>query len=344
LGRPFVLRGQDVFVSASVGIANYPHDGSDVGVILKNADTAMYHAKKSGRNNYKLYNAEMNESAIQRLQTETLLRGALDRDEFILHYQPKVSLKDGKISGLEALLRWQHPERGLVSPAEFIPMLEDTGLIIPVGLWVIRKVCEALKHWESNNVEVVPVAINLSARQLQVKGLAQIVRRILEEYTIDPALLELELTESVLMIDPDSAVEILRDIKSYGIGLSIDDFGTGYSSLAYLSKLPIDTLKIDRTFIRDIINNHEDAAITRAVIVLAHELGLKVIAEGVETFDQLDLLVKNGCDQIQGYLFSKPVTRDECAALIKSSRRLDLGRSESTVSSLGFLEAPQALS
>jgi diguanylate cyclase (GGDEF)-like protein len=344
LGRPFVLRGQDVFVSASVGIANYPHDGSDVGVILKNADTAMYHAKKSGRNNYKLYNAEMNESAIQRLQTETLLRGALDRDEFILHYQPKVSLKDGKISGLEALLRWQHPERGLVSPAEFIPMLEDTGLIIPVGLWVIRKVCEALKHWESNNVEVVPVAINLSARQLQVKGLAQIVRRILEDYTIDPALLELELTESVLMIDPDSAVEILRDIKSYGIGLSIDDFGTGYSSLAYLSKLPIDTLKIDRTFIRDIINNHEDAAITRAVIVLAHELGLKVIAEGVETFDQLDLLVKNGCDQIQGYLFSKPVTRDECAALIKSSRRLDLGRSESTVSSLGFLEAPQALS
>jgi EAL domain-containing protein (putative c-di-GMP-specific phosphodiesterase class I) len=205
-------------------------------------------------------------------------------------------------------------------------------------------VCEALKHWESNNVEVVPVAINLSARQLQVKGLAQIVRRILEEYTIDPALLELELTESVLMIDPDSAVEILRDIKSYGIGLSIDDFGTGYSSLAYLSKLPIDTLKIDRTFIRDIINNHEDAAITRAVIVLAHELGLKVIAEGVETFDQLDLLVKNGCDQIQGYLFSKPVTRDECAALTKSSRRLDLGRSESTVSSLGFLEAPQALS
>jgi EAL domain-containing protein (putative c-di-GMP-specific phosphodiesterase class I) len=252
-------------------------------------------------------------------------------DEFILHYQPKVSLADGQISGLEALLRWRHPEQGLVSPAEFIPMLEDTGLIIPVGLWVIRKVCETLKNWESDNVDVVPVAINLSARQLQVKGLADIIRRILEEYNVNPALLELELTESVLMIDPESAVEILRDIKSSGIGLSIDDFGTGYSSLAYLSKLPIDTLKIDRTFISDIINNHEDAAITRAVIVLAHELDLKVIAEGVETFDQLDLLVKNGCDQIQGYLFSKPVTSDECAALIKSSCRLDLGFSENNL-------------
>ena len=328
LAKPFNLHGQDIFVSASVGIANYPFDGDDAGVILKHADTAMYHAKKSGRNNFKFYTAEMNQSAVKRLQTETLLRGALDRDEFILHFQPKVSLTDGSISGLEALLRWNHPELGLVSPADFIPMLEDTGLIIPVGEWVIRKVCETLKGWEDNNLGVVPIAINLSARQLQVKGLAKIVRHILEEYGINPALLEFELTESVLMIEPESAVEILREIKSYGIGLSVDDFGTGYSSLAYLKRFPIDTLKIDRMFIKDITSNHEDAAITRAVIVLAHELDLNVIAEGVETFDQLELLVKHGCDQIQGYLFSKPVTSDECAAMIKSSRTLAVKFSE----------------
>lgn len=324
LEKPFSLRGQDIFVSASVGIANYPFDGGDAGVILKNADTAMYHAKKSGRNNFKFYNSEMNESAIKRLQTETLLRGALDRDEFILHFQPKVSLENGGISGLEALLRWHHPVQGLVSPADFIPMLEDTGLIIPVGEWVIRKVCETIKSWEENNLRVVPIAINLSARQLQVKGLAKIVKHILEEYGIDPALLEFELTESVLMIDPESAVEILRDIKSYGISLSVDDFGTGYSSLAYLKRFPIDTLKIDRMFIKDIMSNHEDAAITRAVIVLAHELDLKVIAEGVETNEQLELLVKHGCDQIQGYLFSKPLPSDDCAALIKLSHSLNM--------------------
>ncbi|MDU8499417.1 EAL domain-containing protein [Pseudomonas syringae] len=324
LGKPFNLGGQDIFVSASVGIANYPFDGRDTGVILKNADTAMYHAKKSGRNNYTFYNAMMNESLVKRLQTETLLRGALERDEFILHFQPKVSLADGRISGLEALLRWNHPEQGMVSPADFIPILEDTGLIIPVGEWVIRNVCETIKRWEENNVRQVPIAINLSVRQLQVKGLAETVKHIVEGYGINPALLEFELTESMLMIDPESAVEILRDIKSYGISLSVDDFGTGYSSLAYLKRFPLDALKIDRAFIKDITSNHEDAAITRAVIVLAHELGLKVIAEGVETVEQLALLVTYGCDQMQGYLFSKPVISDECAAMIKSSRSLRL--------------------
>nr|WP_239987028.1 EAL domain-containing protein [Pseudomonas syringae] len=291
----------------------------------------MYQAKKSGRNNFKFYNARMNESLTRRLQTETLLRGALERDEFILHFQPKVSLTDGRISGLEALLRWNHPEQGMVSPADFIPILEDTGLIIPVGVWVIRKVCETLKRWEENHIRLVPIAINLSVRQLQVKGLAETVKHIVEAYGINPALLEFELTESMLMIDPESAVEILRDIKSYGISLSVDDFGTGYSSLAYLKRFPLDALKIDRAFIKDITSNHEDAAITRAVIVLAHELGLNVIAEGVETVDQLELLVTYGCDQMQGYLFSKPVISDECAAMIKSSRSLEIGFSESGV-------------
>lgn len=331
LGKPFNLGGQDVFVSASVGIANYPFDGRETGVILKHADTAMYHAKKSGRNNFKFYNSGMNERLAKRLQTETLLRGALDRDEFILHFQPKVSLADGKISGLEALLRWNHPEQGMISPAEFIPILEDTGLIIPVGVWIIRKVCETLKSWEENTIRQVPIAVNLSVRQLQVKGLAETVKHIVEEYGINPALLEFELTESMLMIDPESAVDILRDIKSYGISLSVDDFGTGYSSLAYLKRFPLDALKIDRAFIKDITSNHEDAAITRAVIVLAHELGLKVIAEGVETVDQLERLVAYGCDQMQGYLFSKPVTRDECAAMVKASRSLEVRFSESGV-------------
>lgn len=331
LGKPFNLGGQDVFISASVGIANYPFDGCETGVILKHADTAMYHAKKSGRNNFKFYDSKMNEILVKRLQTETLLRGALDRDEFILHFQPKVSLADGRISGLEALLRWNHPQQGMVSPADFIPILEETGLIIPVGVWVIRKVCETLKSWEKKNIRLVPIAINLSVRQLQVKGLAETVKHIFEEYGIHPALLEFELTESMLMIDPESAVETLRDIKSYGISLSVDDFGTGYSSLAYLKRFPLDALKIDRVFIKDITSNHEDAAITRAVIVLAHELGLKVIAEGVETVDQLELLVTYGCDQMQGYLFSKPVISDECAAMVKASRSLDVKFSESGV-------------
>nr|WP_240364775.1 EAL domain-containing protein [Pseudomonas syringae] len=228
-------------------------------------------------------------------------------------------------------MRWNHPEQGMISPADFIPILEDTGLIIPVGVWVIRKVCETLKSWEENNIRLVPIAINLSVRQLQVKGLAETVKHIVEAYGINPALLEFELTESMLMIDPESAVEILRDIKSYGISLSVDDFGTGYSSLAYLKRFPLDALKIDRAFIKDITSNHEDAAITRAVIVLAHELGLNVIAEGVETVDQLELLVTYGCDQMQGYLFSKPVISEECAAMIKSSRSLDISFSESGV-------------
>jgi predicted signal transduction protein with EAL and GGDEF domain len=316
LAQPFFLEGQQLFVSASVGIATYPENGRDAECLLKNADTAMYGAKNGGRNNYRFYVAEMHENAAQRLQTETQLRLALERGEFLLHYQPKLDLAEGTISGFEALLRWNHPQRGLMPPLEFIAILEDTGLILPVGEWVIGEVCRQLKAWQAQGMAVPPVAVNLSARQLQQADLAGAVERIVGRAGVDPALLEFELTESMLMTNPESAVEILTRIKSLGIRLSVDDFGTGYSSLAYLKRFPLDALKIDRTFVRDLPDDPDDAAITKAVIRLAHSLSLKVVAEGVENADQLRELERYGCDQIQGYYVSRPVPAHGCAALL----------------------------
>jgi EAL domain-containing protein (putative c-di-GMP-specific phosphodiesterase class I) len=258
----------------------------------------------------------MHENATQRLQTEAQLRQALERGEFLLHYQPKLDLAEGTISGFEALLRWNHPQRGLMPPLEFIAILEDTGLILPVGEWVIGEVCRQLKAWQAQGMAVPPVAVNLSARQLQQADLAGAVERIVGRAGVDPALLEFELTESMLMTNPESAVEILTRIKSLGIRLSVDDFGTGYSSLAYLKRFPLDALKIDRTFVRDLPDDPDDAAITKAVIRLAHSLSLKVVAEGVENADQLRELERYGCDQIQGYYVSRPVPAHGCAALL----------------------------
>ncbi|WP_200948907.1 MULTISPECIES: EAL domain-containing protein [unclassified Massilia] len=316
LAQPFYLAGQQLFVSASVGIATYPENGRDAETLLKNADTAMYGAKNGGRNNYQFYVAEMHENATQRLQTETQLRQALERGEFLLHYQPKLDLATGTISGFEALLRWNHPQRGLVPPLEFIAILEDTGLILPVGEWVIGEVCRQLKAWQAQGMAVRPVAINLSARQLQQADLAGAVERIVARAGVDPALLEFELTESMLMANPEAAVEILARIKALGMRLSVDDFGTGYSSLAYLKRFPLDALKIDRTFVRDLPDDPDDAAITKAVIRLAHSLSLKVVAEGVENVDQLRELEQYGCDQIQGYYVSRPVPAQACEALL----------------------------
>jgi diguanylate cyclase (GGDEF)-like protein/PAS domain S-box-containing protein len=316
LAQPFHLAGQPLFVSASVGIATYPENGRDAETLLKNADTAMYGAKNGGRNNYQFYVAEMHENATQRLQTETQLRQALERGEFLLHYQPKLDLASGTISGFEALLRWDHPQRGLVPPLEFIAILEDTGLILPVGEWVIGEVCRQLEAWQAAGMAVRPVAINLSARQLQQADLAGAVERIVARAGVDPALLEFELTESMLMANPEAAVEILKRIKALGIRLSVDDFGTGYSSLAYLKRFPLDALKIDRTFVRDLPDDPDDAAITKAVIRLAHSLSLKVVAEGVENADQLRELEHYGCDQIQGYYVSRPLPAHGCAALL----------------------------
>jgi diguanylate cyclase (GGDEF)-like protein len=316
LSQPFLLQGQQLFVSASVGIAAYPDDGIDAATLLKSADTAMYSAKQNGRNNYQFYLAEMNANAALRLQTEHQLHLALERGEFELHYQPKVKLATGAVSGFEALLRWRHPERGLVAPFEFIGILEETGLILPVGEWVIAEVCRQLGAWSALYGSVPPVAINLSARQLGQAGFAGTVRAIVDAAGVDPGLLEFELTESMLMLDPEAAVRILTDLKRQGMRLSVDDFGTGYSSLAYLKRFPLDALKIDRTFVRDLPGDSDDAAITKAVISLAHSLNLKVVAEGVETAAHLDALRAYGCDEIQGYYIGRPVPAAQCEALL----------------------------
>jgi diguanylate cyclase (GGDEF)-like protein/PAS domain S-box-containing protein len=320
LAQPFDLQGQQLFVSASIGIASYPEDGASAEQLLKSADTAMYAAKNNGRNNYQFYSAALHEDAAQRMQLESQLRQALERGEFLLHYQPKLDLAGGAISGFEALLRWNHPQRGLVPPLEFISILEDTGLIIPVGDWVIAEVCRQLRSWEAAGLLVPPVAINLSARQLQQADLAAGIERIVTDAGVDPALLEFELTESMLMTNPEAAVTILSRIKALGMRLSVDDFGTGYSSLAYLKRFPLDALKIDRTFVRDLPDDPDDAAITKAVIRLAHSLNLKVVAEGVEDIAQLRELEKYNCDEIQGYYVSRPLPAADCAALLRPDR------------------------
>ena len=316
LAAPFVIAGHSVYVSASVGISVYPSDGTEPDVLVKNADTAMYRAKQSGRNAYQFYLPQMQARATQRLRLESQLRGALDRDEYRIHYQPKINLATGLISGLEALLRWQSPDRGLVQPGEFISVLEDAGLIIPVGEWVIASACSQIRRWQSAGAVVPPVAVNLSARQFRQQDLDAVIGRILTDSRIDPRLLEFELTESILMTDAESAVDTLRQIKARGIRLALDDFGTGYSSLSYLKRFPLDALKIDRAFIRDVTENPDDVSIVVAIISLARSLRLKVIAEGVETQEQLAFLRRHGCDEAQGYYIARPMDTDSVSRLL----------------------------
>jgi diguanylate cyclase (GGDEF)-like protein/PAS domain S-box-containing protein len=319
LARPFHLDGQETFVSASVGITLFPTDGDQPEALVMNADTAMYRAKEQGRNTYQYFTREMNERVHQRVQTEAQLRRGLDRGEFLVYYQPKLDLASGSISGFEALLRWQHPERGLVSPMEFIPVMEDTALIVPIGEWVLREVCGQIRAWQHAGLDVPPVAVNLSARQFQHKNLEANLRRILHETGVDPSLLQFELTESLLMKDPESAARTLRGLKDSGVTIAVDDFGTGYSSLAYLQRFPLDALKIDRAFVRDLTVDPEDAAITFAIIGLAHSLKLRVIAEGVETKEQLDLLSAHGCDELQGYYFAYPAAARDCECMLRKA-------------------------
>jgi diguanylate cyclase (GGDEF)-like protein/PAS domain S-box-containing protein len=333
----FHLDGHTTHISASVGIALFPDDGNDPETLIKNADIAMYRAKELGRNRHQFFLPEMHERAARRLRTEMELRGALERNEFVLHYQPKADLYTGAIDGFEALLRWNHPERGLVPPFEFISVLEETGLIVPVGAWVIRTACLQINQWQQQGLKVRPIAVNVSARQFQQKDLDQIVGQILKETGVDPLLLELELTESMLMDDPEVAVQTLRNLKSYGIRLSVDDFGTGYSSLAYLNRFPLDALKIDRAFIRNCIANPDDATIALAIINLAHSLKLKVIAEGVETEAQLRFLKTQGCDVMQGYYFAKPLPLVECTRFLTRNARLDLPQSNAAADAVTIL-------
>ena len=308
---PFEIGGQEIYATTSIGVTFFPTDATEVTGLIRNADAAMYHAKDEGRNKYHLFTADLNVRAAERLSIESALRHAIAREELFLCYQPKINLQTGQVLGVEALLRWQHPHRGLISPVEFVPVAEETGLIVPIGEWVLRQACEDALRWTRSGIEEVNVAVNLSARQFRQGDLLKTVENLLYELHFDPNRLELEITESFLMDDPEASQVALYDLKALGLAIYLDDFGTGYSSLAYLKKFPIDGLKIDRSFIRDIPGDADDEAITRAIVALSQALRLKVVAEGVETRAQLDFLNFEGCDEVQGYLFSKPLTYEQ---------------------------------
>jgi diguanylate cyclase (GGDEF)-like protein/PAS domain S-box-containing protein len=324
VSEPIKIGGHELEISCSIGISIYPRDGEDGQTLLKNADVAMYRAKEQGRDNFRFFTAELNERAVARMTMETHLRRALERDELLLHYQPQVDLETGRITGMEALLRWQSPELGPVPPGRFIPLAEETGLIVPIGEWVLKTACSQNKAWQDAGLRPLPMAANLSARQFQNVDPAGVVARILLETGLDPRYLELEITESVIMQDAQSASALLGELKRLGVQLAMDDFGTGYSSLSYLRRFPFDKLKIDISFVREITSDPESAAIARSIIAMAHNLKLRVIAEGVETEGQLAYLRAHGCDEMQGYYFSRPLPADEFEGLLRENRRLRL--------------------
>jgi len=324
--RPFDLEGKETYVTASVGVTLYPADSDDAEALVVNADAAMYRAKEQGRDNYQYFTRDMNERAVQRVQMEVALRRALEREEFRLLYQPKAGLVTGQICGFEALLRWEHPDKGMVLPGEFIPVLEETGLIVQVGEWVLRTACVQIKAWQAAGLKVPPISVNLSARQFEQKNLKGAVGQILGDTKVDPSLIEFEITESLLMNDPEGAARTLHDLKDSGVKLSMDDFGTGYSSLGYLKRFPIDTLKIDRTFVRDLSTDAADATLTPAIINLAQNPRLNLVAETVDTEAQLAFLCLNGCDEMQGYLFARPTTAVECGRMLSEGRKLTIPR------------------
>ena len=328
LSQPFNLNGNEIVMSASIGIALYPLDGADSDSLLKNADAAMHYAKGQHKNNYQYYNGKMNTSALQRMTLESNLHRALERDEFALYYQPKIDATSGLIVGAEALIRWHHPDLGVLSPTEFIPLAEESGLIIPIGEWVIRSACTQTRRWHEAGFTTMQVAVNMSSQSFEQEKLDRTIGQILDECGLDARYLELEMTESTLMREAETMVDTLRRLKATGIRLSIDDFGTGYSSLSYLKRFALDALKIDRSFVHDITASEDAAAITSAIIAMARSLKLTVIAEGVETESQAALLRSQGCQFMQGYLFSRPVPAPEFTMLLQkdaiatSSRRV----------------------
>lgn len=321
MSAPYVLNGKEYHVTLSIGISVFPVDGSDSHSLLKAADVAMYRAKEMGRNNYQYYLPSMNEHTLERFELESDLSHALERNEFLLYYQPKVDIATGLISGLEALIRWNHPSRGLIPPIEFIPLAEETGLIVEIGAWVLSTACARGKAWQDQGAERLTLAVNLSARQVADPMLPRDLERIIHASGLDPSTLEMEITESVVMGKGECAVDVLHKLKAIGVQIAIDDFGTGYSSLAYLKRFPIDTLKVDRSFIKDIPKDSGDMKIMSAIIAMARGLRLKVVAEGVETPEQLAFLRAEHCDAVQGYLLYRPLAEGDVARALESNRQ-----------------------
>lgn len=322
LQQPFFIEQRELFLTGSIGIAIFPHDGQTVTELLKNSDMAMYHAKDDGRNNVQFFDEQMNEKAVELLEMENDLRYAIDRGELELYYQPQYAAADCTMQGVEALLRWHHETKGMIPPGHFIPIIEDTGLIIPIGEWVLRQACKDMAKWQKDNIAVDRIAINVSARQFKQPGFIDLVQEVIAESFIDPKQLELELTESILIDDLDHTLDVLNRLRAMGVRMAIDDFGTGYSSLNYLKQFPVDTLKIDQSFIRNLPMNNDDAQITRTIISMAHNLGLGVIAEGVETKEQLEFLQQVDCEEVQGFYFSKPVPASTLVENIKNNKQL----------------------
>ena len=305
LSLPYRIEGHGLHSSTSIGISLYPHDGDSIESLMKTADTAMYHAKAMGRNNFQFFSPEMNQSSNERLQMENSLHRALDNGEFAVHYQPQADIASGRLVGAEALIRWHHPERGMVSPLEFIPLAEENGMILPIGTWVLREVCRQVSAWRALGLTDLRFAVNLSPRQFRQENLVGNILGILREFDVPASALELEITEGSVMENPDAAVILLHQLNLHGLSISIDDFGTGYSSLSYLKRFPVGKLKIDRSFVMDIPGDPDDSAIAIAVIQLARSLGLKTVAEGVETAEQLQLLSYQDCDIQQGCWYTK---------------------------------------
>jgi predicted signal transduction protein with EAL and GGDEF domain len=318
IDQPVPAANREFQVTASIGVSVYPQDGDDYDTLLRNADAAMYRAKQAGRNTFRFYTADMNEEAMRRLEMEEKLRHALTREELLLHFQPLVGVNGGVIEDVEALVRWRDGNGKLISPASFIPLAEETGLIVAIGEWVLSAACRQARLWQQAGREV-RIGVNLSARQFRDRNLLGIVRRCLEESGLPPRLLMLEITESAVMENAEEAEGVLAELKTLGVGLSVDDFGTGYSSLAYLRKFPIDQLKIDGSFVHDVVHHPDSAAIVLGIIGLARNLRLQTVAEGVETAGQRDFLIDAGCDLMQGYLFSRPLPPEELRAMLESA-------------------------
>jgi diguanylate cyclase (GGDEF)-like protein len=316
LDQPFEINNRELYIKASIGISVYPFDGQDTETLIKNADAAMYLAKNKGRNNYQVYRPNIGKQANKKLLLNHALYKGLKNHEFLLYYQPQLNLKTNKIFGMEALIRWNHPELGLVSPEQFIPIAEENGLIINIGEWVIKTACEQNVAWQKQGLPPIIIAVNISPRQFQDRHLVTNISTILEETKLDPSYLEIEITESAALEDMNFTVAVLQALKTMGVHISMDDFGTGYSSLWSLKKLPLNKLKIDQSFVKDMMNNPPDIAIITAVINMGHGLNLQVIAEGIETIEQLKFLKSINCDAIQGYYFSKPLPPEEATKLL----------------------------